>query len=63
MAPPILKSSLDGLSSQQKLSVEKSVNRAGRKPVNLILKFTGRVEKILSGSISDLDTGQRDQVD
>ena len=42
-------------------SIEKPVDRAGQKPVDRPVnrrkfEFTGRVEKILTGSISELDT-------
>ena len=49
--PPSLENfSLDTLNSEQKPSVKKTVDRAGRPA--MILKFNGRVEKILTGSIS-----------
>ena len=52
-SPPFENFSLDTLNSEQKPSVKKPVDRAGQKPA-MILKFTGRVEKILTGSISAL---------
>ena len=53
MPPSFENFSLDTLSSEQKPSLKKLVDRAGQKPADqpaMILKFTGRVEK----SVSDL---------
>ena len=52
MPPPFENFSLDILNSEQKPSVKKPVDRAGQ--AAMILKFTGRVEKILIGFISVL---------
>ena len=55
MPPPFENFLLDTLNSEQKPSAKKTVDREGQKPVGhpaMILKFTGRVEKILTGSIS-----------
>ena len=59
LLPPFENFSLDTLNREQKLSVK--TGRPGRSETGLpasqpamILKFTGRVEKILTGSISAL---------
>ena len=52
--PPFKIFSLDTLNTEQKPSVKK-IGRPGRSETGqpaMILKFTGRVEKILTGSIS-----------
>ena len=51
-APPFENFSLDALNSEQKPSVKKPVDRAGQ--LALTLKFSGRVGKIQTGSISEL---------
>ena len=52
MPPRFENFSLNTLNSEEKPSVKKPVDRAGQPA--MILKFTGRVEKILTGSISGL---------
>ena len=52
MPTPFENFSLDTLNSEQKPSVKKPVDRAGQ--AAMILKFTGWVEKILTGFISVL---------
>ena len=48
--PPLFENfSLDTLNSEEKPSVKKTVGQPA-----MILKFTGRVEKILTGSISEI---------
>ena len=57
-SPPFENFSLNILNSEEKPSVKKSVDRAGQKPVDQPVNrqwfwnFTGRVEKILTGSTS-----------
>ena len=56
MPPPLFENfSLHTLNSEEKPFAKKPVDRAGQKPVGqpaMILKFTGRVEKILTVAIS-----------